>query len=48
MKTQRTAWRAAMNAHTSASTPMTVASVRAEIVISTRFGDGSGVATLRV
>jgi hypothetical protein len=31
-----------MNAQTTAATPRTVAIVRAEIVISTRFGGGSG------
>ena len=48
MKIQRTACRAAMNAQTNAITPRTVAIVRAEIVISTRFAGGSGVATQRV
>jgi hypothetical protein len=38
-----------MNAHTNAATPSTVAIVRTEIVISTRFGGGSGTLdTLRV
>ena len=45
MKTQKTACRAARNAHTKAITPRTVTIVRTEIVISTRFAGGSGVAT---
>ena len=49
MNTQSTACRAATKAHTKAATPRTVAIVRAEIVISTRFGGGSGTLdTLRV
>ena len=48
MNTQSTACRAATNAQTNAMTPMIVASVRSETVISTRFADGSGVATKRV
>src|SRR5262245_14683801 len=45
MKTQRTAWRATMNAQTKAITARIVIIVRSETVISTRFDDGSGVAT---
>jgi hypothetical protein len=37
-----------MNAQATASVPRTVTNVRVEIVISTRFDCGSGVATLRV
>ena len=48
MKIQRTACRAAMKAQTTAIVPRIVTSVRVEIVISTRFGCGSGVATMRV
>ena len=48
MKTHRTACLAATKAHTNAITPMIVISVRSETVISTRFADGSGVATKRV
>ena len=42
MNTQSTACRAATKAHTKAATPRTVAIVRTETVISTRFGGGSG------
>ena len=49
MNTQSTAWRAARNAQTKAATASTVTIVRAEIVISTRFGGGSGTLdTVRV
>ncbi len=45
MKTQKTACRAARNAHAATITARTVTTVRTEIVISTRFAGGSGVAT---
>ena len=49
MNTQSTACRAARNAQTNAATARTVTIVRAEIVISTRFGGGSGTLdTVRV
>ena len=49
MKTHRTACRAATNAQTNATTARTVAIVRGETVISTRFGGGSGTLdTVRV
>ena len=49
MKTHRTACRAATKAQTNATTARTVAIVRAETVISTRFGGGSGTLdTVRV
>ena len=49
MNTQSTACLAATNAQTNATTARTVAIVRTETVISTRFGGGSGTLdTVRV